>query len=232
MEVDRHKNLKTSLEKVRGKTHANPRDPRAVMPLWSALCLALALIGAPSAAAASPPGSLAAACVVKIGYVYSKTGSLASLEAHAAYTTAIAKINAGDYASGKRAPGFALGKGLPACKLQLVDADNRSNLTLHSALVAALIPQVDFFVIGNEDGKQVISTAQQVVAANMLSKSLPPLPGAVDFALAFCVTPLSRLAIFTPLDSARSLPNCSHRPAFSNLFIYLQLSLSISREFL
>jgi len=125
----------------------------------------MAIVMAPALSARST------ACVIRLGHVYSATGPLASFEASAAYATAVAKINIGDYASGKRKPGIALGKGLATCLLELVEADDQSNITLHDSLVAAMIPQVDFFLIGNDYQDFSVSTAQQVVAANMLSVS-------------------------------------------------------------
>jgi len=110
-------------------------------------------------------------CIIRLGFVYPQTGPLAYFEAHAAYATAIGKVNMGDYASGARTAGFALGKGLPLCRYELVERDNESNVTLHGILVAQLIPQVDFFLIGNPFKAYALEAAKLVVDANMISLS-------------------------------------------------------------
>jgi hypothetical protein len=86
------------------------------------------------------PALTQSACVVRLGAVYSRTGALATINAVSGYRVAIDRLNSGRWASGQRAPGFGLGKGVGNCTYALEALDDGSDYDTHVALTRVGAP--------------------------------------------------------------------------------------------
>ena len=115
----------------------------------------------------TPSAAPTPACVLNLGMVYSGTGPRASNQAVAGITTAVNKINVGDWATGPQTPGFAFGNET-GCTFNLIALDDQSDAVLHMQLVKQLLPQVDVLV----GGTQFLPSAQPEVAAAFAAKKM------------------------------------------------------------